>query len=83
MTAIHVFRNTHNRWVVMIREPGRSNTPLRKKDGRLVSYRWRYQAVIAGRALAIYLRAEFTAAGRNGRINLSNSYGNDPKDIPG
>ena len=41
------------------------------------------QAVVAGRAIARADQVEFELHGRDGRIREKDSYGNDPRDVPG
>lgn len=55
-----------------------------KVDGKVVSrHRTKETAVEAGRAIARKLRAEHTIHRSDGVITEANSYGNDPREIPG
>lgn len=52
--------------------------------GRIIVYRTRLMARVAGKALAAYLRAEYTCWNRAGNdITEKDSYGPDSPEIPG
>lgn len=60
-------------WVVKVDgDPAPRATHDRKSD-----------AVDDGRALAKSLRVEFVVKNRDGQIAEKNSYGDDPRDVPG
>lgn len=46
-------------------------------------YRWKYQAVPAGRTLAKYFDVEHIIKDRFGKVQNPNSYGNDDSKIKG
>ncbi len=52
---------------------------LAKRGGEPVVYRLKVLAVVAARALAIYLRAELVRTNRRGVIQGRESYGPDPE----
>jgi hypothetical protein len=49
----------------------------------LVGYRRKRDALIAGRAVAIYARCEHKWTDRHGEYQGANSYGNDPRNVKG
>lgn len=50
---------------------------------RVSSHRTKDDAITAGRELAIRERAEHVIKTLDGRIAERNSYGNDPRNVPG
>ena len=57
---------------------------LNKLDGKEKSrHRTKEEAVEAGRATAMQLGVEHTIHLADGSIEEKNSYGNDPRDVPG
>lgn len=54
------------------------------RDGRVVSkHRFKYTAVARGRQIAREAKVEHAIHRRDGRITAKNSYGNDPRKVPG
>jgi hypothetical protein len=47
------------------------------------TYRTQEAAVDAGRLIASRNRSEHSIHGKDGKIKAKNSYGNDPRNIPG
>ena len=69
--SIHVtFRKSDGQWHVC---NGLNGTSSGK-------YQTQKEAISAGRKLAMEVSAEFCVHGKDGKIRLSTSYGNDPSD---
>ena len=53
-------------------------------NGRVqTTHRTQVAAITQGRKLAIKLETEHSIHNREGRIRAKNSYGNDPRNVPG
>lgn len=70
-------------WVVHDKDEDAWHVRREREGGVIATFPTQKEAFEAGRSIAEDVEVELVVQGVDGRIVEKNSYGNDPRDIPG